>query len=87
MYEYLKELFCGNIRPAETLANHTPISKVAEPSFCEKENLFLSELSSKKKKEYLELSSFQSLLEWEAQSAAFVEGVRFGAKFILDVLK
>lgn len=82
----LEDLWNGNVAPSERVIR--PGSPYAElqKQMVAAEDTFRKELSPEGKQAYEELCRKQSEMAEIAESDSFIRGVRFGVRFLLDVI-
>jgi len=82
----LKELWRGNIAPAERFVRPGSDYKKASAKFCEEADRFLETLTPEEKKQWEAICDLRSDMTLLAEEDAFVIGFRLGARIMLDVV-
>lgn len=82
----LEELWNGNVDPSERCFREGSQYAALMHEGTELESAFYKELSAEGKKAYNAHYENQMKLLWISEQDAYIRGVRFGARFMLDVV-
>jgi hypothetical protein len=86
MKDFLRKLYCGEIKPSENVLALTDETQNLEKLMARNEEELLASINDKSKSCFKKYVDCSTELNWIYYEEAFIEGISFATKLFIDAL-